>query len=270
MATAPFHPERSCCTRLENLGVRLGRTTVLKDVNLHVHCGELTVIIGPNGSGKTTLLKAIMGEVDHTGSLTFLPSANPSNPKRPRVGYVPQRLEIDKLMPLTVEDLFGAAGSRWPVWLGIGRKAREETRKALEKVGAGDLIDKRLGHLSCGQLQRVLLALALNPVPELLLLDEPLAGMDRTGIAQFYQAVSELRREMDLSILLVSHDLSASASIADRMVFINGQTIRCDGAPFTVLNEPEVRSVFGLDLETSGLLRAQPCSQGCCPTEGRR
>ena len=109
--------ERPCCTRLVGLGVQLGTTTVLENVNLHIHCGEFTAIIGPNGAGKTTLLRALIGEVRHTGQLVFMPSTGTSEPRRPRVGYVPQRMEIDKTTPLTVLDLFAGVQTRRPVWL---------------------------------------------------------------------------------------------------------------------------------------------------------
>lgn len=260
-----------CCTRLVGLGVQLGTTTVLENVNLHIHCGEFTAIIGPNGAGKTTLLRALIGEVRHTGQLVFIPSAGTSEPRRPRVGYVPQRMEIDKTTPLTVLDLFAGVQTRRPVWLGHTRRMRDAAGMTLERVRGADLLDKRIGQLSCGQLQRVLLALALSPVPELLLLDEPLAGMDHRGTLLFYQIVSEVRREMDLSILLVSHDLAAAAGVADRLVFLN-RTILADGLPAQVLQSPLVRDTFGLDLAAStpmptASLSAMPAR--CCVPEGK-
>jgi zinc transport system ATP-binding protein len=258
------HRERACCTRLVDMGVRLGSTVVLEKVNLHVHCGELTAIVGPNGAGKTTLLRAILGEIRHTGQLVFLPAAAPANPQRPRIGYVPQRMEIDKTATLTVMDLFAAARTRWPIWLGHPRRVREEAQQALAHVRADDLLDRRLGHLSCGQLQRVLLALALTPVPELLLLDEPLAGMDHAGTAQFYETVSGLRRILDLSILLVSHDLKAAAAIADRMVFLN-RTLLCEGTPAEVLRQPAVRESFGLDADAAAEAGERPAAPALCP-----
>jgi zinc transport system ATP-binding protein len=258
--------ERPCCTRLIDLGVRLGSHVVLERVNLHVHCGEVTAIIGPNGAGKTTLLRAIMGEQAHTGQLLFQPGTGPAHGQRPRIGYVPQRIEIDGSAPLTVLDLFAAVGTRWPLWFWYPRRIREEAAEALACVGAQDLMERSLGNLSCGQLQRVLLALALKPVPELLLLDEPVAGLDHPGTAQFYEIVSGLRRFMDLSILLVSHDLKAAASIADRMVFINDKTLRFDGSPAEVLQEPEVRKCFGLDVQAAS---PAPCTRtACCPVAG--
>ena len=260
------HKDQVCCTRLVDVGVRLGNYHALEQVNLHVHCGELTAIIGPNGAGKTTLLRAIMGELSHTGELIFQSATDSAARKRPRIGYVPQRIEIDASAPLTVLDLFAAAGTRWPLWLWYPKRIREEAGKALACVGAEDLLERRLGDLSCGQLQRVLLALALNPVPELLLLDEPLAGLDHAGTAQFYEIVSGLRRFMDLSILLVSHDLNAAASIADRMVFINKKSLLYDGTPVEVLNQPEVRKAFGLDVPAGSPDLSAKCA--LCPSNG--
>lgn len=259
-----MHNGRACCTRLTDVGVRLGSHIALEQVNLHVHCGELTAIIGPNGAGKTTLLRAIMGEVAHTGQMIFLPADNPMRNQRPRIGYVPQRIEIDKSAPLTVLDLFAAAGTRWPLWLWYPKRIREEAREALSCVGAEELMEQRLGNLSCGQLQRVLLALAIKPVPELLLLDEPLAGLDHAGTAQFYEIVSGLRRYMDLSILLVSHDLNAAAAIADRMVFINNRSLLFEGTPSEVLQQPDVRSTFGLDIHVSDVY---PATTTLCPID---
>ena len=147
---------------------------------------------------------------------------------------------------------------------------RDASRKTLERVRAAELLDMRIGQLSCGQLQRVLLALALSPVPELLLLDEPLAGMDHPGTLLFYQIVSEVRLEMDLSILLVSHDLAAAAGVADRIVYLN-RTVLCDGAPVEVLKSRQVREVFGLDIETVPPTTAPLARKGqCCPPGGRK
>lgn len=249
----------ACCTRLVDIGVRLNGTTILKNVNLHVHCGELTAIIGPNGGGKTTLLRALIGELPHSGELVYRPQSSASRPQHPRIGYVPQRMEMDRATPVTVLDLFAMARTRWPIWLGHPHRVRVEAEEALSRVRAEDLLMRRVGHLSCGQLQRVLLALALTPVPDLLLLDEPLAGMDRAGMAQFYELISGLRRVLDLSILLVSHDLRDAASIADRMVFLNG-TVLCQGRPSEVLREPLVRDVFGLDIPF--VIGGEPLTEG--------
>ena len=236
-----------CCTRLVDVGVKLGDTPILERINLHMHCGELTALIGPNGGGKTTLFRALVGELPHSGALRFIHHGNVENARPLRIGYVPQKLELDATSPTTVLDLFAGATSRWPLWLWVPRQVREEARRVLTVVGAESLLTRKLAQLSVGQLQRVLLALALTPVPELLLLDEPMAAMDQAGIELFYQTVSQLRQHYDLSILLVSHDLLAAGRVADRMLFLN-RTILCDGLPREVLTSPCIRETFGITI----------------------
>ena len=193
----------ACCTRIENLGVRIGNTNILENVDLHLHCGQLVALIGPNGAGKTTLLRAMLGELPHSGRLHFLPVRKVGGETSPRIGYVPQKIEMDLLAPITVCDLFASAVSRRPIWLGCRRKSLKGSLEMLAVVGADELLEKKLGQLSGGQLQRVLLALALTPVPEILLLDEPVAGVDQAGIEMFYTMVSQFRRAFDLAILLI-------------------------------------------------------------------
>jgi len=235
-----------CCTRLVDFGVTLGAARILEGINLHVHCGELTAIIGPNGAGKTTLFRAMLGEIPHAGRLSYVRADGQTAFGWPRIGYVPQQLQLDRSAPATVADLFAAALARRPLWTGRSRARQEATRRLLAAVDAADLLERKLGRLSCGQLQRVLLALALQPLPDLLLLDEPIAGVDPAGIELFYRTVSELRMNYDLSILLISHDLAAVARVADRMVFLN-RSIICDGRPRDVLSDPRVRQTFGMD-----------------------
>jgi zinc transport system ATP-binding protein len=233
-----------CCTRLVNFGVRLGDVPILEKINLHMHCGELTAIIGPNGAGKTTLLKALVGEVAHTGLLRFVHQGMVEDARPLRTGYVPQKLEFDATTPTTVLDLFASATCRWPLWISVRRPVREDARRVLAVVGAEHLLTRKLCQISVGQLQRVLLALALTPVPELLLLDEPAASLDRAGTELFYQTISELRQHYDLSVLLVSHDLVAAARVADRMILLN-RTVLSDGTARAVLADPLIRQTFG-------------------------
>ena len=149
---------------------------------------------------------------------------------------------------MSVLDVFSSALSRWPVVLRHGRKDRQRAREALAAARAEHLIDRKLGLLSGGELQRVMLALSLTPVPNLLLLDEPVSGIDLPGRELFYRTVSELRQRLDLSILMVSHDLGGITPVVDRIVFLNRRVI-CAGAPAQVIANPEVRRTFGLELE---------------------
>ncbi len=232
-----------CCLKIENLGVKFGKKVILSDVNLHVHCGELTAVIGPNGAGKSTLLKAILGEVKHTGSLQFV-NAFSEMAQRPLIGYVPQHLEFDAGAPASVFDLFMSCTSRLPVWLMKPSGIRKNVLNALERVEAAHLIDRSLGSLSGGELQRVLLALALEPLPNLLLLDEPVSGVDRKGLELFYDLVSEMRKRHDLSIILVSHDLELIAQHADRVLLLNG-TVLSSGTPGEVYASSAFFEIFG-------------------------
>lgn len=230
-----------CCTKIQDFGVSYAGQTILKDVNLHIHCGELTALVGPNGAGKSTLLKAILGEVPHTGTLSFLDEKNLHT--QPVMGYVPQQLPIDAFAPTSVLDLFAATGKR-PAWLGAGRAGRRRALEDLGRVEAAHLIDRRLGALSGGEMQRVLLALALDPQPDLLLLDEPVSGIDMLGMELFYATVSDLRKRLDMSILLVSHDLDMVALHADRVIVLNG-TVVTQGKPAEVFADRRTMELFG-------------------------
>lgn len=246
------HACGECCTKLENLGVALNGVSILENISLHLHCGELTTLVGPNGAGKTTLLRTLLGELPHTGAIHFLPVFGHGREDAPAIGYVPQRLDFDRFSPLSVLDAFSCALSRWPVVLWSKRRDRETAREALAAVHAEHLIGRKLGQLSGGELQRVLLALSLTPVPNLLLLDEPVSGIDLPGREMFYRTVSELRRRYDLSILMVSHDLAGITAVSDRIVFLNHQIV-CAGSPAEVIANTEVRRTFGLELSSPGL-----------------
>lgn len=234
-----------CCTKIEHFGVTAGETTILTDVNLHIHCGELTAIIGPNGAGKSTLIKAMLGEVAHTGNIHFV-QAKGSGSGKPVMGYVPQSLKLDATSPTSVLDLFLSCTSKFPTWFIHSKKEVERVRERLSRVKAEHLLSRRLGALSGGELQRVLLALALEPVPDLLLLDEPVSGIDQNGLDLFYETVSELRKTYDLSIILVSHDLDMVKNYADRMVLLN-KTVLAVGTPDEVLHHESFYKVFSLN-----------------------
>lgn len=235
---------RLCCTKIANFGVVFGKTPILRDVNLHIHCGELTALIGANGAGKSTLLKAILGEIPHSGTLQYI-DAKGVRSGHPLIGYVPQQLSFDLNTPTSVFDLFMACLTDIPSWLAGPRKVRARVGQSLARVQTEHLMDRRLGALSGGELQRVLLALALDPIPDLLLLDEPVAGIDRNGLELFYRIVDDLRQNYDLSIILVSHDFGLVAKHADRVVLLNG-TVICSGTPAEVFSDLRTREEFGM------------------------
>jgi len=233
----------ACCTKIVRLGVELGGRRILEEVSLHLHCGQLTAVVGPNGAGKTTLLRAILGEVPYTGHIHFLDSGKQRR-DRPTIGYVPQKMEFDATAPLSVLDLFTQALRLRPAWLGWDRDLLETATRSLAEVEAGHLLRRRLGQLSGGELQRVMLALAITPIPDLMLLDEPVSGVDQSGIEVFYRMVSGLRERHHLSVILVSHDLHQAAKYADQVVFLNRRVL-VQGKTSQALANPLLRQAFG-------------------------
>ncbi len=238
--------EKACglhCTKINHIGVKFGKDVILKDINIHVHCGELTVIIGRNGAGKTTLLKAILGEIEHTGNITFVDKKD-NLTKKIKIGYVPQKLNIEKHMPTTVYDMFASCICHIPVFLKKDKKVYEEIKEHLKIFGAETLIDKSIGDLSGGELQRVLIAIATKPTPNLLILDEPVSGIDKNGIKDFYKMINKLKTEYDMSIILVSHDLELANKYADKVILLDREVIK-EGKPEDVFNSLEFKNRFG-------------------------
>ena len=231
----------SCCLRVENVSVQIGSDRILKDVNLHVHCGELVALIGPNGAGKSTFLKAILGQREFEGIIAFSEPGKRS--QKPRIGYVPQSPAFDPSDPLSVADLFACCMSRRPAFLGLSRSMRETVLDCLERVHGTELIDKRVGTLSGGELQRVLLALALEPLPNILILDEPLSGVDVEGMETLMDMLDEIRKTYDLSILMTTHDFSMLPRYADQVVLID-HAVLIQGDPETVLRSEAFSRAF--------------------------
>ena len=233
----------SCCLRVEKVSVKIGNDRILKDVNLHVHCGEMVALIGPNGAGKSTFLKAVLGQREYDGIIAFSEPGKRS--KKPRIGYVPQSPAFDPSDPISVADLFSCCMSRRPAFLGLSKSMRELVLECLERVHGEDLIDKRVGTLSGGELQRVLLALALEPLPNILILDEPLSGVDIEGMENLMDMLDEIRKTYDLSILMTTHDFSMLDRYADQVVLID-HAVLIQGRPETVLASPEFHKAFHL------------------------
>ncbi|MCI7396776.1 metal ABC transporter ATP-binding protein [Treponema sp.] len=218
----------------------------MKDINLHIHCGELTAIVGRNGAGKSTFMKALLNTIPHTGTVIYegercaghcgkdrtsdhdryctCHKKIPYTTTKPVFGYVPQSLSVEQGTPTSVEDLVLSCISRRPAWLPHRKKDKEKVAEILKSTNAHELASRRVCDLSGGELQRVMLALAIHPVPDILLLDEPVSGVDRTGLKSFYQLVSSIRRDYDITVLLISHDLDLVARHADRVVFINNSS----------------------------------------------
>ena len=233
----------SCCLRVEHMTVQIGADTILDDINLHIHCGEMVALIGPNGAGKSTFLKAVLGQRDYRGVIAFSEPGQRS--RKPVIGYVPQSPSFEPGDPISVADLFACCMSRRPAFLGIGKAMRTQIAECLDRVHGDDLIDKRVGTLSGGELQRVLLALALEPLPNILILDEPLSGVDVEGMQSLMDMLDEIRKEYDLSILMTTHDFSMLPRYAGQVVLIDHKVV-CAGAPETVLSSDDFRRIFHL------------------------
>lgn len=227
---------------IEHLSVKDGQTVILDDLNLSIYCGKLTVIIGKNGAGKSTFIKSILGERKYEGKITFKDIKN-NTVSRLKVGYVPQKIEIEENSPVSVFDMVASYISRIPVFLFKNKKLYERIINRLSVFEAGDLIDKKVCDLSGGELQRVLLTIACTPVPNLLLLDEPVSGIDKNGRELFYKILDDLKRSYDLSIILVSHDLELTAAYADNVVLID-KNVKAQGTTQEVLESEAFKETF--------------------------
>lgn len=236
-----------CSVKIKNVSYKKDGSNILYNVSLTANHGEMLALIGRNGSGKTTLLKAIMGRIPYTGSIEFFNSSG-EKINKPRIGYVPQTLLFDKSTPMTVLDMFCANSSKLPIWLGHTNSRIKRVKHMLKKVGAEPLINKSLGMLSGGELQRVLLAYALDPRPDILLLDEPVSAVDRKGISLFYELLSSMRNEYHMPVIIVSHDLGHVKKYATSAALIEGTVVVLDDAR-KIMDHPRIKETFGLDID---------------------
>ena len=259
----------TCCLRVADLGVNFGHEEVLRNVSFHLHCGEIVALIGPvgadeghdlpaveivaligpNGAGKSSLFRTILGQIPHTGTIEFQRAGGDKT--RPLIGYVPQSPVFDRGDPVSVFDFFSAAISKYPVFLPSPRRLRARVAECLSRVHGEGLLDRRMGALSGGELQRVLLALALEPLPHILVLDEPLSGVDIDGEKQMMDMLDEIRTKYDLSILLSTHDFATLNQFADKVILLKSEVLKV-GTPDEVLSSPEFQEVFHLNLGKGG------------------
>lgn len=233
---------------LADVWVDRGGTPILRGVTADIARGGVTALIGLNGSGKSTLLRALVGEFPVRGKVIYRCGHDHSRPRPEYVGYVPQRLTIDPRLPITVRDLLGLALNRRPIFFGLGRAISPRLQALLAKVGVADLLDVPVDGLSGGQLQRVLLALALDPEPELLLLDEPAAGIDFKTQQGFYELIADLNRTTGVTVLLVSHDLSVVSRFAGQVLCLRDGVIQCQGPPQRILTSDVLADTFGPEM----------------------
>jgi zinc transport system ATP-binding protein len=208
----------------QNLGVRAGQAQILSQVDFAIRPGEIVTLIGPNGSGKTSLLRALMGLIPATGTIRRKPGL--------RLGYVPQSFPRDRSLPMTVARFLRLYAGE------------EAAREAMIRVGIAQRAGHQLSVLSGGELARVQLARAIAIRPELLILDEPLAGVDVAGEAALYRLIAELRDASGCGVLLVSHDLHVVMAQADRVICLNGH-VCCEGKAEQVVRDPAFAQLFG-------------------------
>ena len=221
----------------KGIGVKRGERWLIRNVDLTINRAEIVTLIGPNGAGKTTTAKALLGlQAIDEGQLELAGSrvAHERSPSGLRVGYVPQKLTIDTTLPLTVSRIMTLTQSF----------AHNEVMQALEQTGVADLSQHAVQDLSGGELQRVLLARAIVRRPDLLVLDEPVQGVDFSGEIALYELIAEIRDRLACGILLISHDLHMVMARSDTVVCLN-QHVCCSGTPLSVASDPEYRRLFG-------------------------
>jgi zinc transport system ATP-binding protein len=212
---------------LNNIELLIAKRHILHQVGLQLAPGEILTIIGPNGAGKTTLVRIALGLLQPTSGLVKRRS-------NIRVGYMPQRLHLDPTFPISVKRFLNMAGSNQP----------EKVTSVLGEVGATDVFNSTMQSLSGGELQRVLLARALLRDPDLLVLDEPVQGVDVHGQMELYQLITRIRDQHQCAVMMVSHDLHLVMAATDRVLCLN-QHVCCSGSPESVTNDPAYLELFG-------------------------
>jgi len=240
-----FHPG-GLALEVRGLRVTLGDTPVLRGVDFHVPRGQVVALIGPNGCGKTTLLRCLLGlQRPESGEIRIFGRHITAEVLR-RVGYVPQRLTLDRSFILSVREFLCLKLRETRHWFWQSRRQTDGLlQAALPEFELAPLLDRPVAGLSGGQLQRVLIAFSLLGNPELLLLDEPTAGVDTPGENSFYELITQIHQRHRLTVVLVSHDLSMVYRHAARVYALNG-VICCEGTPEEVMNADSLRQAYGI------------------------
>lgn len=257
----------------KNIGHCFDEQWVLKNINLKLAPKEIVTLIGPNGAGKSTLLSILLG-------LTLPSRGQVLRQKNLKIGYMPQKIQIDPTLPMTAErflqlglkqshqnSLF-AFWKKTPVTSNAKPRAIESLSwtQIIEQLNIGQLLQKPIQKVSGGEMQRLLLARALLRQPDLLVLDEPVQGVDLQGQAELYLYINELRNQYDVSVLMVSHDLHLVMNHTDQVICLN-QHICCSGHPYSVSQAPEFQNLFG-DFSDSIAVYEHHHSDSCSHTHG--
>jgi len=215
--------------RLENIGLQINRQTILSDINLELQKGKITTLIGPNGGGKTSIARILLGILKPSSGKVVKDS-------KIKIGYMPQKIEIEKTIPLTAQDFLK---------LSTHKIEFDKTTEALiQRLGLQKILEKQVHDLSGGQLQKLLFLRALRNQPDLLVLDEPTQYMDISATQEFYQIIDEVRKMAHCAILLISHDLHMVMQKTDSVFCVNHH-VCCHGSPESVNEHPEYLSLFG-------------------------
>lgn len=210
-----------------HVNLALGNTPILEDVSFTIRAGTIHCIVGANGGGKTSLVRSLVGQMPHSGRISIEWQEGRT------IGYVPQTLDFDKSLPITVADFMAMTCQRRPVFLGVSRAWRKPIEAVLDRMGLSGKLTAKLGSLSGGERQRVLFAQAMIPEPALLVLDEPMTGLDLAGKEILEGAIREFARAGG-TVVWINHDIVQVNEIADALTYINRKVL-LDGAPRDVL-----------------------------------
>jgi len=216
--------------KVENLEIELNNQVIVKNVSFELKKNETLAIIGPNGAGKTTLFRALLGLVAYKGTITW--------EKGVKIGYVPQKLDINRDLPLTVREFFTLKGNY----------SLAEIKQVLDYVGFGqNILKTKIGVLSGGELQRILISWGIIGNPDVLLFDEPTSGVDISAEQTIYSLLYSLQKKIGLTILLISHELEIVSKYATEVVCLNKETV-CYGPPRSVLTSDHLNKLYGKDV----------------------
>lgn len=223
----------SALLEVKNLGVHFNDSDIIEGVSFSLEKGEVLSIIGPNGAGKTTLIRAILGLIPHEGHAYF--EGQPITQNLSSIGYVPQRFDFDKTFPITVSEFLN---------LSSGFSSNDSIGKICKELEIEPLTNQKLGTLSGGQLQRVLIARAVINKPRLLIMDEPTAGVDLGGVKSFYDIVQYLNTKHEMAVMLISHEINMVYSLAGKVICLNKQMF-CVGRPAEAITKEILDKLYG-------------------------
>jgi zinc transport system ATP-binding protein len=222
---------------VKNLAVAFNGNQVIENVTFGVDKGDVVSIIGPNGSGKTTLVRAMLGLIEHKGTVTW--NGTPFREHLGEAGYVPQRFDFDRTFPISVDEFLNLPDYKPDTsW-------REEMCR---EFGVTDILKKKLGTLSGGQMQRVLIVSSLLKKPELLILDEPTSGVDIEGVASFYELVRHINKEHHITVFLISHEVNMVSTTSTKVICVN-RSLFCCGEPQRVMTKETLEKLYSSHFE---------------------